>query len=218
MKKIVAFALTCALLIGVAGCGKKDSFKKESDNLIKAAEQACGAQEASDKQKEAFLNDPDEEVSNTFENGAYFTLSSDDIKSFADESIYDVDEIKDMLCFMKYDGMTSCGSYVFGFKNTKSAEKYYKQMTSAWKSVEDSIVKMAEKNEDFSYAFSSEDNEFVLAELNGDDNDAMVLYYRLDGNTLTTIVYSGALNSDLYSELLDLFKEGDYCDLESLLK
>lgn len=82
-----------------------------------------------------------EEVSNTFENGAYFTLSSDDIKSFADESIYDVDDIKDMLCFMKYDGMTTCGSYVFG-----------------------------------------------------------------------------ALNSDLYSELLELFKVGDYCDLESLLK
>lgn len=216
MKKAFALAMTLGMILSLTACGKKDKFKSESKKLIKAAEAACDAEEANKKQIKAMTNrvlNPNDEV---FNDGAYYTLTSDEIEDLHLVSI-ETEDLSQVLFFFKSEGSSMVGSFVIEFSEEDEAKKYFKSVKKDFKGAEDGFETNAEDSEDYAYVCSIEDEEIIVGEEDGDYNEATLQYFRMDGKVVTYILFEGEMDADIYEEYYDLLSEGKYCDLDDLM-
>lgn len=217
MKRIAVAGMAIVLCMSAAGCsllgGSK--YKKASKKLIKAAEKACDAEEASKKQKKAIVTS--DRNSPVLEDGAYITFTGeeyDDAKS--ENSQYDDGEISNATMFMKTEDGSGIAAGVMEFEDKDLASDYYDMMVEDVN--EDEIEEIADYYEDFVYFFEEEDEEVSFMYDNADDGKANGMYIKLNGNVIIMVAYTGTDDCDLLDEFYDFMREAGYPDFEEMLE
>lgn len=217
MKRIAVAGMAIVLCMSAAGCSMLggSKYKKASKKLIKAAEEACDAEEASKKQKKAIvasdINDP------SLEDGAYVTFSGeeyDDTKS--ENSKYDDGEVTNATMFMKTEAGSGIAAAVMEFDDKDLAADYFDLMTEDVD--EDEIEDYAAYYDDFVYFFEDEDEEVSFMYDNADEGKSNGMYFKLDGKVIIMLAYTGADDCDLLDEFYDFMREAGYPDFEEMLE
>lgn len=217
MKKWMATLLAMMMVLSVTGCGNKSKFSSASKRLIKAAENVCGASEASSKKEvKAFTADEIDVYNVIFSDGLYYTFEADELEKLASDEI-DGEKLKSAMMFFKSEGRSAIGCYVIEYTEKDDAEKFFKKVRKSYKNADDEMEEKSEYYDDYSYGFLYEDSEVAVAEVIGEENRSYFEYFKLEGNVVSYVAYMGLSDTDIVDEYYELMNEGNYCDLEELM-
>lgn len=218
MKKTLAILLAAGMFAASAGCsllgGSK--YKKESKKMIKAAEEACSAQEANKKQMKKLPDATMNRNDSGFEKGIYASMDQETFEKYkSDNNKYEDGTVLNISFFFKFVGEDTMMAKVIEFANEDLV----------WNDF-DGILGIINKGaltdyeayyEDFVYFLEINDDSLEMMYDNGDDGKASGVYAKVDGNVIVMVSYSGSNRSDLLDEFYEFMDEAGYPDYEEKL-
>ena len=222
MKKLVSCALVLTMLLSLAACGKKGGgFASKQKKIISAAESVCGAEEATKKQKKKLKTDDTDPTDPEYSDGVYVTFSADDIEDidFGQKAKFDKDEINQLFFFTKSDAdsqMAYFVTYLFEMNSQDDADDLFEYSLETWGASEKQVKKEA-KNYNADYGYEDDDDTLSIIMVSEDKNLARCVYVRRDAKVVTICVANVLMDSDLYEEVLEFYREAGFTDLEALL-
>ncbi len=219
MKKVMATVMAAVCVLGMTGCAGGGKFKSISSKIQKAASNDCSAEEASKKQKKEMMSSGFEPADSVFNDGCYYTLTSDEAKNstFGLKCVEEGD-INNAFIFVKSEDDSYAITAVSEFSDKDLAGDAFDELYESLHQDEKSLKKKA-KESDIEYGVG-EDSDTAYTLLVISDNDyemATGVYMKLDGKVLTVAAYVGTPKADLYTEYLDLMFDAKLQDMEALL-
>ena len=219
MKKIVSCALVLTMLASLTGCFSKGGFSGKEKKFIKAAENCCGASEATKKQKKEIKQTDFTPSSANFEDGAYVTFGPDDLEDFNfDQTEFDEEDMKNMFLFVKSEESASyIIAYVIEATDEDAAETIYDHFLNILGTTEKELKKSAKKH-DAEYGFEDDDDMLAAIMASEDLNKATGVYLKRDSKVISICYYEGKTDADLYEEYFEFSKDAGLTDMEALME
>ena len=218
MKKILSCALVLSMAFSLAGCGSKGGYASTEKKVISAAEECFGAEEASKKARKKILSDSFRANDAVFEDGAYTTLTSEDIEDMdIKESDFDPEDMPNMLVLVKSENNSYVETYVVEASDKDTAGEIYDYFTERFGTTEKKLKKEAKKF-DAEYGFEEDDNKLAIIMVSEDRDKAQCAHIQLDGKVVSLSIYDGKYESDLLEEYYEFLRSAGYTDIEALLE
>ena len=220
MKKTVAALMAAVMMVGLVGCSALGGgkFKSASNKVINAAKKACDAEEADKKQKKELTGDFDA-TDDVFEDGCYYTFDEDELEDtdFGFDDI-DTDDVKNATAVVKSEDGSAFVCLVIELEDKDAAEDMFDEFMEMTEDMDEKELKSAAKNSDLEYGINDEkDDEYALMFVSDDYNMASGFYFKLEGNIVYAVVYSGKPDTDLLDEFYDFMSQAKLQDMEDLL-
>lgn len=223
--KLLALGMATMMVASATGCSFSFSFggskfSKASNKMVKSAEEACGAEKVSSKQRKAILKGG--ATSGGFEDGAYMKFSSSEAEGF--ELVLqcaEAGDLKNVTIFYKIDDNFGIMAAVYELDDKDLAEEYYEELVET---ADDSLFsdeRMGQLDATFSdheFGIDDEkDDEYLAIQRTEEGDGCDIVYAKMDGKVVTYVYCTMEVSSDLYDESLE-FLEGIGCqDPEELL-
>lgn len=218
MKKLVSCALVLSMALGLAGCGSKGGYASTEKKVIKAAEDCCGAEEATKKQKKIIVSDRFSPTDDSFEDGVYISLTSDDIEDMDfGRSGLDAEDMPQMLLFVKSEDESYLMTYVVEAADKEAAEELYEYFADNFGTSEKQLKKDAKKH-DAEYGFDEDDSKLTIIMSSESEDRVKGVDIRINGKVVSICIFEGAYESDLTDEYFEFSPAAGFADLDALLE
>lgn len=225
MKKLIASVMVTAMMLSMSGCflanGKQ--YEKAKKKVFDAAEEAFGAQELSDEDKELLMDEGfneeevPEEVEEILSEGVLTEITKDEIEARLEEVDieeqlselgsdieYSPEDIENICLFAKKAGETEVAmAVVIDFKKKSVCEDMFDDLYSTYEKSATMMNIAAAKDESVKSQFSKGKKDLGLLVQYGDMDLCMGMYIERAGDTITMLSYTGTIDSDLYEEFLE---------------
>lgn len=218
MKKVVVAILAVAMMISMTGCGDS-KYKKTSKKVIKAAESALDAEEASKKQKKAIQNDASNPSDEIFENACFCEFSEDDTSDFDLNGSLDEGDVKNLTVIAKSSEGSYIYVYVFETSDKDAASDAFDALCEEFdEQFNKKYFKGLAAGSDLEYGLENdEDDERRLIMSSEESNVYFAIYYKLEGTVITMACLADRNGSDLVDEYFDFMDEAGFPDLQEML-
>ena len=218
MKKILATVMAAVCVMSMTGCSGGGKFKSTTNKIQKSAINDADASEASKKQKKAMMSDSFDPSDDIFNDGCYYTLTSDEAKeSTGGLDCVEEGDIKNAFIFVKSEEGSYVIAEVFELAEKEIAQDVYDEFLGTLEVDEKSLKKSA-KNSDLEYGFGEDsDTSYSVLAISDEQNKASGIYLKLDGKVVIVAAYNGNADADIYTEYLDVMFNSKLEDMEGLL-
>ncbi len=233
-RRLLSIVMILAILLSAfSGCSNSKEYLSKgsvrysdaSADLIRAAENVCGAHEASESLREDLINGSDISYS-AFKKGVYYTLDSDDLRSYdflpineyLGIDVWDSSELRNMTEFVKGYSDMICAD-VIEAKNETCAENLFERIMDylVYRGYSRDSIDRAAETRGFEYGLVEAEDTFALMMVGSDINIAGGAFVQQNGNVIIMSVYLGRVNDGLLEEYYELMNEVDYWDMEDLV-
>lgn len=225
MKKLIAAVMVTTMMLSMSGCfftnGKQ--YEKAKKKVFDAAQEAFGAQELSDEDKELLMDEGrgeeefSEEVDEILNEGVLTEITAEEIETRLDEADieeqlselgsdmeYSPEELEKICLFAKKTGETEVAmALVFDFKKKSTCEDMFDDLYSTYEKTATLMNIAAARDETVKCEFSKGKKDLALLVRYGEQDLCMAIYMERAGDTITVLNFTGSIDSDLYEEFLE---------------